>query len=255
MIKIFILSLIFLLNLNANEDLTAQKQNTLYVQNLIEIEEKIARNFEKYILTEFKFPRMSDLIDVDNKYLGSNFSVKNRMGVDIDFLSASQLKIKYLVSNDVYINSPEDYVIQLYNRDLYRNLTSVDYEIANSKIDITKSYVEIKLQSDEAKTIFNLLSAGKSISKNCNTIPTSGNYCNYNQKTIRWYKDATKYIEYSKKDFNKGNILVKGMTKEEVESETAQLENLIVGAYIFIDAKKYVNMFNSGTTLQILEVN
>ena len=250
MIKIFILSFILLINLNANEDLTAQKQNTLYVQNLIEIEEKIAINFEKYILTEFKLPTMIDLID--DKYLGSNFSVKNRMGIDISFLNTSELKIKYLVSNDVYINSPQDYVIQLYNRDLYRNLTSVYYEIASSKIDTLKSYVEIKLQSDEAKIIFNLLKAGSSISKNCNTIPTSGNYCNYNQKTIRWYKDATKYIEYSKKDFNKGNIIINNTTL----LTDIKLQDLMVGAYIFIDAEKYVKMANdSSGNLQILKVD
>ncbi len=251
MIKIFILSLIFLLNLNANEDLTAQKQNTLYVQNLIEIEEKIARNFEKYILTEFKFPRMSDLIDVDNKYLGSNFSVKNRMGVDIDFLSASQLKIKYLVSNDVYINSPEDYVIQLYNRDLYRNLTSVYYEIASSKIDTSKSYVEIKLQSDEAKTIFDLLKNGNTIQKNCTT-PTANTYCNNNQKTIRWYNASSQYIEYSKKDFNKGNVILSNVAL----LTNTKLQDLIVGAYIFIAGEKYVKMVNdSSGNLQILKVD
>ena len=81
------------------DSLMSQKQNTLYVQNLIELEEKIARNFEKYILTEFKLPAMSDLID--DKYLGSNFSVKNRMGIDIAFLSASELKIKYLIEENI----------------------------------------------------------------------------------------------------------------------------------------------------------
>ena len=71
MIKKLIFYFLFLLSLNANEDLTALNQNTLYVQNLIEKEEKIAKNFEKYILTEFVLPSMSDLID--DKYLGRNF--------------------------------------------------------------------------------------------------------------------------------------------------------------------------------------
>ena len=249
MIKIFILSLIFLLNLNADEDLTAQKQNTLYVQNLIEIEERIARNFEKYILTEFKFPTMSDLID--DKYLGSNFSVKNRMGVDIEFLNASALKIKYLVSNDVYINSPQDYVIQLYNRDLYRDLTSVYYEIASSKIDISESYVEINLQSDEAKIIFELLKNGNSIEKNCSDTLTN-TYCNNNQKTIRWYNASSQYIEYSKKDFNKGNVILSNATL----SSDSKLQDLIVGAYLFIAGQKYVKLVNdSSGNLQILKVD
>lgn len=249
MIKIFILSLIFLLNLNADEDLTAQKQNTLYVQNLIELEEKIARNFEKYILTEFKLPAMSDLID--DKYLGSNFSVKNRMGIDIAFLSASELKIKYLISKDEYINSPQDYVIQLYNRDLYRDLTSVYYEIASSKIDTEKSYVEIKLKSDEAKTIFDLLKNGNSIEKNCSATLVS-KYCNNNQKTIRWYNASSKYIEYSKKDFNKGNVILSDVS---LLTDT-KLQDLIVGAYIFIAGQRYVKMANdSSGNLQILKVD
>lgn len=33
--------------LNADDNLIAQKQNTLYVQNLIDIEENIAKNFGK----------------------------------------------------------------------------------------------------------------------------------------------------------------------------------------------------------------
>lgn len=251
MIKIYLLIFILFLNLNAEEDLTAQKQNALYVQNLIEIEENIAKNFEKYILTEFSLPTITNLIS--DKYLGSNFSVKNRMGVDIDFLSTSALKIKYLVSNDVYINSPQDYVIQLYNRDLYRNFTTVYYEIASSKIDISKSYVEIKLQSEEAKTIFNLLKAGNTIQKDCNN-PTANSYCinKDNQKTIRWYKDSTKYIEYSKKDFNKGNVSLSSSTL----STDTKLQDLMVGAYIFIDGVKYVKLVNdSSGNLQILKVN
>ena len=248
MIKKIITSFLFLLSLNANEDLTAQKQNTLYVQNLIEREEKIAKNFEKYILTEFALPTMSNLID--DKYLGSNFSVENRMGVDIDFLNTKTLRLKYLISKDEY-NKIEDYVVQLYNRDLYRDYTIVYFVVGtNQKVDLNNSYVEIKLQSDEAKTIFELLKNNNIIQKTCNS-PVAGTYCNNSAKTIRWYKDSTKYIEYNKKDFDKGNVI---LSSDTLLTDT-RLEALPVGTYIFIAGVKYVKLVNdSSNNLQILKV-
>lgn len=248
MIKNICISFLFIVFLNANEDLTAQKQNTLYVQNLIQIEEKIAKNFEKYILTEFDLPAMSNLID--DKYLGSNFSVENRMGVDIDFSNTETLRLKYLISKDEYKNV-DDYIVQLYNRDLYRNYTIVYLvEGSNKKVDSTNSYVEMKLQSDEAKTIFELLKNGSSILKTCSS-PEAGKYCNNSAKTIRWYKDTTKYIEYNKKDFDKGNVILSGDT---LLTDT-KLEALPVGTYIFIAGVKYVKLINdSSNNLQILKV-
>jgi hypothetical protein len=235
--------------LNANDDLVAQKQNTLYVQDLIEIEENIAKNFEKYILTEFSLPTMTNLIS--DTYLGSNFSVTNRMGVDIDFLNTSELKIKYLITKDEY-RSTLDYITQLYNRDLYRDYTSVYYEIdTSSKIDTSKSYVEIELQSDEAKNIFTLLKAGNTIQKVCSSTLTN-TYCSLNQKAIRWYNSSSQWIEYSKKDFNKGNVILSNISL----LTNSKLQDLIVGAYIFIDGVKYVKLVNdSSNNLQILKVN
>ena len=125
MIKRIITTFLFIVSLNANEDLTAQKQNTLYAQNLIEREENISKNFEKYILTEFTLPSMANLIN-DN-YLGSNFSLENRMGVDIEFLNTKTPTLKYLITKDEY-NNTQDYVVQLYNRDLYRDYTFVSFE-------------------------------------------------------------------------------------------------------------------------------
>ena len=254
MIKNIIISFILILSLNAEDDLIAQKQNTLYVQNLIEIEENIAKNFEKYILTEYKIPTINDLIT--DIYLGSNFSVSNRMGVNIGFLSTSELKIKYLVTKDEY-RSSQDYIVQLYNRDLYRNLTSAYYEIdltdKNLKVDISKSYIEIKLQSDEVKTIFSLLKSGYTVEKEC-TSTLVNVYCNNNQKTIRWYNANSNWIEYDKKDFNKGNITT-SMSLNELTNE-AKIADLAVGSYIFIkDVSKYVKLTNLGTSLQILKVD
>ena len=248
MIKKIIFSFCFFFSLNANEDLTAQKQNTLYVQNLIEKEEKIAKNFEKYILTEFVLPSMSDLID--DKYLGRNFPLENRMGVDIGFLDTKTLQLKYLISKDEYSNV-DNYIVQLYNRDLYRDYTVVYFiEGTNKKVDSTNSYVEMKLQSDEAKTIFELLKNNNTIQKTCNS-PVAGTYCNNSAKTIRWYKDSTKYIEYNKKDFDKGNVILSSDTL----LTNSRLQTLPVGAYIFIAGVKYVKLINdSSNNLQILKV-
>lgn len=249
MIRKIIIICIFLISLNANEDLTAQKQNTLYVQNLIEIEENIAKNFEKYILTEFKLPTMTNLID-DN-YLGRNFSVQNRMGVDIDFLNTKTLRLKYLISKNEY-NDTQDYIVQLYNRDLNRENTSVYFveDTVNKKVNLTSSYVEMKLQTDEAKTIFDLLKNDKTIQKVCSSTLIN-TYCNNNKKSIRWYNASSQWIEYSKKDFNKGNII---LSNNALLTDT-KLQDLIVGSYIFIDGIKYVKLINDSlNNLQILKV-
>lgn len=250
MIKRIITTLLFISFLNANEDLAAQKQNTLYVQNLIEREETIAKNFEKYILTEFSLPTMTNLIN--DSYLGSNFSIENRMGVDIDFSNSKTLRLKYLISKDEY-NNTQDYIVQLYNRDLYRNYTFV-YSVedtVNNKVNLTDSYVEIKLQSNEAKTIFDLLKNNKIIQKDCSS-PVAGTYCSNNKKSIRWYNSSSQWIEYSKKDFNKGNVI---LSTNSLLTDT-KLQDLSVGAYIFIDGVKYVKLINdSSNNLQILKVN
>lgn len=250
MIKRIITTFLFIVSLNANEDLTAQKQNTLYAQNLIEREENISKNFEKYILTEFTLPTMTNLIN-DN-YLGSNFSLENRMGVGIDFLNTKTPTLKYLITKDEY-NNTQDYVVQLYNRDLYRDYTFAYFEedTTKRKIDSTKSYVQVKLQSDEAKTIFDLLKNNNTIQKTCNQTLVS-TYCISNKKSIRWYTASSKWIEYSIKDFNKGNIILSDIS---LKADT-KLEALAVGAYIFVGSTKYVKLINdSSNNLQILEVN
>lgn len=250
MIRNILFSLFLSAYLNAEDNLIAQKQNTLYVQNLIDIEENIAKNFEKYILTEFRLPAITDLIN--DSYLGSNFSVENKMGENINFLNTSELKLKYLITKNEY-NDTESYIVQLYNRDLYRDLTNVYFEKSGQRIDLTKSYVEMKLQSDEAKTIYNLLKNGEEIRKECSSTLVNV-YCNNNQKTIRWYNASSQWIEYSKKDFNKGNITT-SMSTSALVSET-KIADLAVGSYIFIkDVSKYVKLVNSGTNIQILKVD
>lgn len=243
----FIISLI--LSLNAEDDLMAQKQNALYVQNLIEIEEKIAKMFEKYLLTEFKIPTMDNLRT--DGYLGTNFAIKNMMGSDIGFESTTQLKLKYAISKNEFRikkDSTENYIVQLYNRDLHRNNTSAYYDAST----FSNSYTEILLQSDEAKTIFNILKSGKTIQKDCKGNSLVNTYCNNNAKTIRWHDNNESWIEYDKKEFNNGNVTISSNSMK----TNVLLQDLAVGSYILIkDSSKYVKLINDASNnLQILKV-
>lgn len=239
--------LILLSSISFCEDfLSAQKQNTLYVQNMIDIEEKIAKNFEKYLLTEFKIPTINNLIS--DEYLGANFSLQNRMGDAISFKDSSKLQIKYAISKSEFILA-QDYIVLLYNRDLYRDYTTVSYELKDDKIDLEKSYVEFKLKSQEANTIFNLLKNGNAIEKTCSATLAS-KYCNNDQKTIRWYNASSQWIEYSKKDFNNTNITT-SMSLASIKTDT-KISELAVGSYIYIQgSSKYVKLINS----EILKVD
>lgn len=229
MIKLLI-SLFLFINLYSKDLLVAQKQNTLYVQNLIDIEEKIAQNFEKYLLTEFKFPKLEDLMN--NNYLGTNFSVINKFGSNISFETetgtTNRLRIKYAITSNV-----ESYIKELYNRDLYRFNTH-----AFSSKDL--SYVEIKLQSKEALNIYKILSSGGIIEKVCQSTLVN-KYCNV-ENSIRWYNGASNWIEYNKKDFEEGNVTV---VSNAVLTDT-KLDNLKVGAYIFVEnSSKYVKYIDN----------
>lgn len=250
MIKKFVFILLITLNLYSEDDLMAQKQNALYVQNLIEIEEKIAKMFEKYLLTEFKIPTMDNL--KTDGYLGTNFSLNNMMGSDISFENTNQLKLKYGISKNEFRQKKdltENYIIQLYNRDLNRNNTSVYYDATT----FSNSYTEILLQTLEAKTIFNILVSGKTIQKDCKGANLVNTYCNNNAKTIRWHDNNDSWIEYDKKEFNNGNVVISSNSMK----NNILLQNLAVGSYIIIkDTSKYVKLINdSSGNLQILKVD
>jgi len=233
--KILFLSFL-LLYLNASDSLVIKQQNALYIQNMIEIEENISEKFEEYLLTEFKIPTLENLIS--NEYLGSNFSIKNKMGSNIAFEDTSNLQIKYAVTNDV-----ELYVKQLYNRDLYRERTSVYYD-SNT---LSNSYVSILLKSDEAKNIFNILKSGAVIAKICSDSLVNS-FCNKNTKLIRWYNSDSNWIEYSKKDYNNGNVTVKYKT---MLSDT-KLNTLPVGTYVFVqNGLKYIKLIGDGKILKV----
>lgn len=244
MIKKILQILVFLTFLNAEDNLIVQRQNTLYVQNLIELEEKIAKMLEKYLLTEFKIPTLDEL--KTDSYLGSNFSLDNRMGSNIAFEDINNLRIKYAITNNDY-RIKDQYLIDLYNRDLYR-----DYTTAYNDVDITKSFVQIVLQSNEAKTIFNLLKAGNIIAKTC-TSALVNTYCNNNQRTIRWYNASSQWIEYDKINFNNGNVTVSSSSL----LTNTKLNDLAIGSYIFVEnLSKYIKLVNdSSGNLQILKVD
>lgn len=229
MIKLIFIMISFFSFLNADDSLALKQQNALYVQNMISIEEKIAEKFEEYILSEFKIPTLTDLITDD--YLGSNFSLRNKMGLEISFENTSELKIKYAVTKKV-----EPYVTQLYNRDLYRNRTSVYYDSDT----ISNSYIQINFQSKVAKNIFNILKTNI-IEKNC--VSTLENkYCNNNLKTIRWYNSSSRWIEYNKEEFENGNITVKDTTT----LYDSKLDSLAIGSYIFVqNGAKYIKLIDN----------
>ena len=216
--------------LNAKDTLYVQQQNVLYVQNLIEIEEKIASSFEKYLLKKFEIPSLNDLKD-DQEYLGSNFTTTNKFGTSIT-LDTADLKISYAITKKVQL-----YVTGLYKRDLYRDMTTV-YEDPD---DSSNSYVSFELKSKEAENIFEILKTGVTISDGCNDSLTSS-YCITNLNTIRWYDSSSRWIEYNKKDFEAGNITISTIGL----LSSTKLDNIKVGANIFVkDGDKYLKLASS----------
>lgn len=246
MIRILYLFLIFISISYGNEDLLIQKQNVLYVQNLIEKEEAIAKNFEKYLLTEFAIPSINNLLT--NDYLGVNFSTSNMMGNSIDFQDASNLKIKYSITRAELLNS-KNYIFQIYTRELYRDYTTVNSVYKGDKLDLDNSYVGFTLKSSEAKNILNILKSGKKINKSCKTIDKN-NYCinDSNTRNIRYYFDDSNWIEYSIKDFENGNVVV----SDTVVLNKTEVQNLKIGTHILIKNNgRYIKFVDN----KFLEVN
>ena len=244
MIKKLFIPLFLFSFLSANDIMVGQKQNVLYIQNLIETEDKIAKNFEKYILTEFKIPTLEDLST--DEYLGSNFSLRNRMGDDLAFKDIAKLQLKYAISKKGYLGK-DKYIILLYNRDLYRDNTSSFWEEDeddDTKVDPSDSYVKIELQSDEAKTIYKILDEyNEKIEKEC-TDTLKSTYCNQNEKAIRYYNESSDWIEYDKKLFEDGNVSTNLDLDNEAcnDIEAEKLKELATGVYILQvdDEVKYI---------------
>lgn len=250
MIKNFLIFIISFIWLNANEDLILQKQNILNIQNIIEIEESIARNYEKYLLNEFKIPTLSNL--KSKNYLGESFSHKNIFGDDIDFYTTNELKLKFAIKRTEYLKKDDtgsdNYIIQLYLRDLYRDYTTVF--IDKTKDDIfANSYVEFRLKSKEAQNIYKILKSGTIIVKKANDESCgnseNGKYCVENKnKNIIKYMIGNDFIAYSLRDFEQGDVTVSSVDSSflNISNENNKLRNLRVGAYIFGKEKRYIRL-------------
>ena len=225
---------------------------------MIEIEEKIASNFEKYLLKEFKIstleelkiPTLEDLKTDD--YLGSNFTDTNRFGASIT-LDGSNLKINYAITN----KDTQEYVIGLYKRELYRDMTTAYtvYETTNvnntpEDIDSSNSYISFELKSKEAENIFAILKIGSLISSDCKIIPIN-NYCIANSKSIKWYDDNSNWIEYNITDFEDGNVTIStaGLLTD------TKLDSLKTGSTIFVkDGDKYLKL-SSDLSIDIVRID
>jgi len=230
-IFIFFMSFLFAQDTN----LIVKQKKALYIQNMIELEEKIAFEYEKYLLSEFKIPTMADLMK--DGYLGTNFSHKNTMSSSkvISFKSSSDLKIKFAIDTKT-----EDYLVELYVRDLYRDRTSVLVKKnSNGLTDSSLSYVKILLKSDEAKTIYKILTnEKKEILKSCNTAGKVKKYCNKNTQTIRWHYGDSSWIEYSKKNFNNDNVTIRN-----VSITDDKFDDLVTGTYVYVEnGPKYLKL-------------
>ncbi len=224
--KILIILYLFYSFLNAKDTLVVQQQNVLYVQNLIEVEEKIASNFEKYLLEKFEVPTL-DKLKID-EYLGSNFTSTNKFGSNIDFVSGENLKIKYAITQE----NLQLYVTALYERDLYRDMTTV----YKDKDTLSNSYVSFELKSKVAENILEILETGSTITSDCDA-PLKESYCITNLNTIRWYDVNLNWIEYNNEDFEEGNVTVS--TSGLLSS--VKLDKLNVGTFIFVNnSGKYI---------------
>ena len=228
--KAIFLFFIIISNILIADTLVLQKQNTLYTQNLISKEEQIAKAFEKYLLEEFKIPTMDDLQknDTKNLYLGSNFHLENIFGTKLELIE-KELKLKYAITKN-----SQEYVTLLYERDLYRDYTTV-YK------DKTESFVEISLKSKEAQNIFKILKSGKKIAKNCEN-PVLSEYCSLNKNIIKYYDKNKDWIEYSKKEFQNGDVNVSSIN---IFDDVDLKDNLKTGIYIFVkNTAKHIKFYD-----------
>ena len=242
----YLVFIIFILNLNL---FAIDNKTILALSNIIEREEEIAKNYEKYILNEYKLPTMEDLIkeDIENSdsyYLGSNFSRKNIFGKSLSFYDTNA-RLNSSFDENKFSN---EYLKLYYKRDLYRDRTSVYEE--NGKL----KYVQIVLKTKEAQNIFKILSSGNEIVKvekyaDCKT----NKYCinpSDNIKTIRKYTASDAYLIYNIKDLEKGNIYISKKINNPPLKENdpiyieMEFNKLNIGTVIFSDSKKYIKLDN-----------
>ena len=248
MMKRFFIFILAFLYLEANESSLLQNQNVLTVQNLIELEENIAKAYEKYLLNEFAIPTIEKLKHKD--YLGENYDFKNIFGDDIDFKSANDRQIKFAIKKDQYHNSENNYVLEFYKRGLYRDFTSPYLAKDSNKFDFTNSYVEINLKSKEAQNIYYILTqekktiVKKAINEKCSS-SENGKFCveDKNLNIIKFMVQDN-FIGYNLKDFENGDVVLSDVSSDflDLSKSDNRLRNLKIGAYIFGQEKKYIRL-------------
>ena len=215
--KKILITLFLMIGFLYANDLLKQK-NVLSVKNVIEKEEQIAYEVERYILNELKIPSLNDLLT--NDYLGENFNLSSSVGNDISFKSSSDLQLNLSINEPSLENS---YIKLLYVRELYRKNTVVSWD---------DGYISISLKSDEAKTLFNILKNGSSISKDCLTV-VANNFCESSKLTLKWYNnDKSSWIEYNKSSFKNGDVAVSDSSL--VDNKDPKLVELPIGTKIYI---------------------
>ena len=216
---------LFLISINifANNLNTINKEEVLATKKIISKEEELALAYENYLLSEFKYPIN---IDVLKDYISYDNIFKFKIN--------TKLKLEYFLNN-----KKKKFISTLYNSDLFRKRTLV----------LDKKYVHIKLLSKEAKNIAYILDQlplGKIIRKNCDS--DSAGFCNKNKTSLRFYDEFKNWIEYSKKDFEKGTVLVSSIDVNNVFklNKLKRLENLKLGASIIAkDIGEYLKLNNN----------
>ena len=210
---------LFLFSFSFAEKLTiVDEKNILAVKNIIASEELIANELEKYLLINLKLPTsFSDLLT--NDYLGENFKLTSNIGEEISFKSILELKLNPSVYQD-----NKQFIVEMYQRDLYRKSTVVSLD----ETDYNNSFVKIVLKSDESNNILKILKDNIILkSSNC----TFENvYCESGKYNIRYYKSEMQWIEFSKKLYTKGPML---LSDEEMMSNDL-VQNIPNGTKIFI---------------------
>lgn len=228
--KILLILFLSFFSLFAQNNVIKYK-NALAINELIKAEEKIALNYEKYLLTELKKPSsLNDLID--DKYLGSNFSVKNPFGSSsINFISINDMKLKFLVTKV----SKDSYIYKLYTRDLNRDRTNATTTVGED--DLTKEskfYIKFELKSKVAQNILKILNDGYTILNNSDcknsAISKVNKYCDYSEQVFRWYNSSSKWVEYDKEKLNHTNVTIQdaSLINESI------LDDQVVGTFIYV---------------------
>ena len=226
--------LIFLFGFIQAEIMQSSKNYTLYVKKLIQKEEKIAEAYEAYLLEELEVPTIEKLIS--KQYLLKNFNQDNILEYKLEILQNQTLRLNYAIDQ-----KNKKFLHNLYQSNLFRQKTQ----------NIQMQYILITLESKEAKNILTLLNTGMAKISPCKTSNHEKNtFCSVNARSFRFYDDSNNWIEYNKKEFKDGNIIIKNSDLLEnlnlYPSIRTQLQEQKVGSFIFVkNSNKYIKLKNN----------